>query len=88
MSPINNNIESAQSNVKNIESNKDNKIEEKCDGEVETVEDSSYEGEPSGPRACEDPRFMKFFKMVQFGVPAQAVKLKMKTEGFDPNILE
>ncbi|KAG8222279.1 hypothetical protein J437_LFUL003260 [Ladona fulva] len=34
------------------------------------------------------PRFAKFFRMVQFGVPPQAVKLKMEQEGLDPNYLE
>ncbi|CAB3380612.1 Hypothetical predicted protein [Cloeon dipterum] len=35
-----------------------------------------------------DPAYTKFFKMVQFGVPPQAVKLKMQSEGLDPAILE
>ncbi|XP_046417912.1 WASH complex subunit 3 isoform X1 [Neodiprion fabricii] len=35
-----------------------------------------------------DPRYAKFFKMLQFGVPAQAVKLKMKQEGLDPLLLD
>lgn len=43
---------------------------------------------PIGPKACEDNRFIRFFKMVQFGVPAVAVKLKMKAEGLDPSVLE
>ncbi|KAJ8940435.1 hypothetical protein NQ318_007134 [Aromia moschata] len=43
---------------------------------------------PSGTKACDDPRFKKFFKMVQFGVPEPAVKLKMQNEGVDPNILD
>ncbi|KAL1139885.1 hypothetical protein AAG570_006862 [Ranatra chinensis] len=30
----------------------------------------------------------KYTKMVQFGVPLQAVKLKMQQEGFDPNLLD
>lgn len=42
----------------------------------------------TAPRACEDSRFMRFFKMIQFGVPAPAVKLKMETEGIDSSILE
>lgn len=44
--------------------------------------------EPTGVRACEDVRFKKFFKMVQFGVPAGAVKIKMQAEGVQPSILE
>lgn len=41
-----------------------------------------------GIKACEDTRYRKFFKMVQFGVPPPAVKLKMSVEGLDPNVLE
>lgn len=41
-----------------------------------------------GPKACEDARFVRFFKMVQFGVPPAAVKLKMEMEGVDPCVLE
>ncbi|XP_053957430.1 WASH complex subunit 3 [Anastrepha ludens] len=44
--------------------------------------------EPTGVRACEDVRFKKFFKMVQFGVPAEAVKIKMQAEGVEPSILD
>jgi WASH complex subunit CCDC53 len=35
-----------------------------------------------------DPRYQRFFKMLQFGVPPAAVKLKMQTEGIDPSILD
>jgi Subunit CCDC53 of WASH complex len=35
-----------------------------------------------------DPSYTKFFKMVQFGVPPQAVKLKMQSEGLNPDFLE
>uniref|UniRef100_A0A0A1XAI0 WASH complex subunit CCDC53 homolog n=1 Tax=Zeugodacus cucurbitae TaxID=28588 RepID=A0A0A1XAI0_ZEUCU len=44
--------------------------------------------EPTGVRACEDVRFKKFFKMVQFGVPAGAVKIKMQAEGVEPSVLD
>ena len=30
----------------------------------------------------------RFVKMVHFGVPPQAVKLKMSAEGYDPSLLE
>uniref|UniRef100_A0A8D8R5B1 WASH complex subunit CCDC53 n=1 Tax=Cacopsylla melanoneura TaxID=428564 RepID=A0A8D8R5B1_9HEMI len=30
----------------------------------------------------------RFYKMIQFGVPVQAVKLKMKAEGFDPELIQ
>lgn len=35
-----------------------------------------------------DPNYTKFFKMVQFGVPPPAVKLKMQSEGLNPDFLE
>lgn len=44
--------------------------------------------EIKGVKACEDHRYKKYFKMVQFGVPPSAVKQKMSAEGFDPTILE
>lgn len=48
----------------------------------ETVE------EIKGVKACEDYRYKKYFKMVQFGVPPSGVKQKMSAEGFDTTILE
>ncbi|CAH0560697.1 unnamed protein product [Brassicogethes aeneus] len=44
--------------------------------------------ENNGIKASEDPRYKKFFKMVHFGVPGPAVKIKMQNEGIDPNILD
>lgn len=41
-----------------------------------------------GVKACEDARYRKYFKMMQFGVQMAAVKLKASAEGFDPTILE
>ncbi|XP_055684515.1 WASH complex subunit 3 [Lutzomyia longipalpis] len=41
-----------------------------------------------GVRACEDTRYRKYFKMVQFGVPPPAVKQKMNAEGLNPDILD
>ncbi|KAK6170791.1 hypothetical protein SNE40_019096 [Patella caerulea] len=35
-----------------------------------------------------DPRYARFFKMLQVGVPAQAVKLKMSAEGLNPDLLD
>lgn len=35
-----------------------------------------------------DQRFIKYFKMLNMGVPETAVKLKMKSEGLDPNLLD
>ncbi|GAB1605068.1 WASH complex subunit 3-like [Argonauta hians] len=36
----------------------------------------------------QDPRYMKYFKMVAVGVPEPAVKIKMKNEGLDPSLLD
>ncbi|KAF5284577.1 hypothetical protein FQR65_LT02403 [Abscondita terminalis] len=50
----------------------------------EVVEDISVQS----CKAADDPRFSKFFKMLQVGVPRQAVKNKMELEGLDPNIID
>lgn len=56
---------------------------------VDNVEISVSENRISnGIIASQDPRFLKFFKMLQVGVPNQAVKNKMALEGLDPSILE
>ncbi|ESO89342.1 hypothetical protein LOTGIDRAFT_183391 [Lottia gigantea] len=36
----------------------------------------------------QDPRYSKFFKMLQVGVPVPAVKMKMSAEGFNPDIID
>lgn len=77
---ISTSLPSANETVSNVEIPDD----AKSDIPAECKEEESHEG----VKATEDPRFMKFFKMVQFGVPPAAVKLKMQSEGVDPNILE
>lgn len=57
----------------------DNTQVEQTDNEQDCVE---------GVKACDDARYRKYFKMLQFGVPPPAVKMKMQNEGFDPNVLE
>ncbi|XP_066154433.1 WASH complex subunit 3 [Euwallacea fornicatus] len=42
---------------------------------------------PLGVKASDDPRFVKFFKMLKFGVQEEAVKLKMQAEGVDVSVL-
>mmetsp|Transcript_28829 Transcript_28829/g.50736 ORF Transcript_28829/g.50736 Transcript_28829/m.50736 type:complete len:433 (+) Transcript_28829:201-1499(+) len=42
----------------------------------------------AGPKLKDDPRFVKYFRMVKLGVPPPVVEMKMKTEGFDPQILQ
>lgn len=56
-----------------------------------TVEDdkpNEEEEKNSGVKVSDDVRYDKYFKMKQFGVPAEAVKLKMSSEGLDPSLLE
>lgn len=43
---------------------------------------------PSATPISKDPRYMRFFKMVQVGVPPPAVKGKMAAEGLDPSLLD
>jgi len=42
----------------------------------------------TGVKVCEDVRYEKYFKMKQFGVPAEAIKLKMSIEGLDSSLLD
>lgn len=41
-----------------------------------------------GMKVSEHETYRKFFKMLQVGVPAQAIKMKMQVEGLDPTMLE
>jgi WASH complex subunit CCDC53 len=50
---------------------------------VESIESAAV-----GVAAKDDIRYKKYFKMVHVGVPASAVKLKMKAEGLDESLLE
>lgn len=43
---------------------------------------------PNGVPYSRDPRYAKYFKMVNMGVPPGAVKLKMSAEGVDDKILD
>jgi hypothetical protein len=53
-------------------------------------DDSPDEEEDTGPKvkASEHPKYSKYFKMIQVGLPIDAVKMKMKSEGMDPTILD
>ncbi|EDW04101.1 WASH complex subunit 3 [Drosophila grimshawi] len=41
-----------------------------------------------GVQVSQDIRYRKFFKMLQVGVPAPAVKIKMRSEGLEPQLLD
>lgn len=51
-------------------------------------ETDEIEEHVKGIKITEDIRYKKYFKMMQMGVPAAAVKIKMQIEGFDGNLLE
>lgn len=61
--------------------------ETKTPAETPAVEPEIVEP-PPGVRVSEDVRYKKFFKMLQVGVPAPAVKQKMQSEGLQPQLLE
>lgn len=46
------------------------------------------EDQVQGVTASNDARYRKYFKMILFGVPPGAVKMKMAAEGYDPDILD
>ncbi|XP_077530333.1 coiled-coil domain containing 53 [Haemaphysalis longicornis] len=45
---------------------------------------------PAAPTntVSKDPRFMKYFKMLNIGIPLGAVQIKMRQENVDPSILD
>lgn len=70
-------------------------VSEPPNSSQKTTEDDNHneevtviKSEEIGVRVCDDIRYDKYFKMKQFGVPAEAVKLKMSAEGLDPSLLE
>ncbi|CAG9762763.1 unnamed protein product [Ceutorhynchus assimilis] len=56
--------------------------------ETDQLEELNESNTINGIKAIDDPRFATFFRMVRVGVNQEAVKLKMKSEGFDPDVLE
>lgn len=80
-------IEPSSSNI-NVEKDSQ-KVTETVKNESEPKESVDVpDNTVDGVKACEDARYRKFFKMIQFGVPPPAAKLKMNVEGLDPNVLE
>lgn len=61
--------------------NEDIKVPETPDTPIQNVD--TVEGKPQTR-----PEYDRFVKMVQVGVPLQAVKLKVSLEGLDPNVLD
>lgn len=68
--------------TENIEENgQPSEVKEKVETPVDEV-DPPKEPEP------ENPELLKYRKMIQVGVPLQAVKIKMQIEGLDPSLLD
>ncbi|KAI0241862.1 WASH complex subunit 3 [Lamellibrachia satsuma] len=44
--------------------------------------------EPNSNPVSQDPRYIKFFKMLKMGVPPPAIKLKMTSENVNPDLLD
>lgn len=78
--------------TKNAVENNDSKQEEKNISKINETdsnkEDKFEEQQIENQTVNKDPRYEKYLKMVHFGVPKEAVKLKMKQEGLDSSILE
>ncbi|XP_075216204.1 coiled-coil domain containing 53 isoform X2 [Lycorma delicatula] len=56
---------------------------------IDKVTDIGIETQsPAATTASQNPELAKYFKMLQLGVPAQAVKLEMGFDGCDPNLLD
>lgn len=72
-----------ENNTNKLEDTEVSKVEELDNGEIELKEE-----EKNAQSVAKDPRYEKYFKMLHFGVPRQAVKLKMEQEGLDASILE
>ncbi|KAL5279895.1 CCDC53 family protein [Megaselia abdita] len=79
-------VENSPDKNKDTIDNNEKKIETEV--QKEEVVTEKVEEEVKGVKACEDFRYKKYFKMVQFGVPPSGVKQKMSAEGFDPEILD
>lgn len=75
----------------NVNENNTSKLEEvevRKEDEPDNSEIKPKDEEKEVQSASKDPRYEKYFKMLHFGVPKQAVKLKMEQEGLDASILE
>lgn len=79
--------------TKNAVENNDSKQEKeknisKIDETDSNKEDNFEEQQIENQAVNRDPRYEKYLKMIHFGVPKEAVKLKMEQEGLDSSILE
>lgn len=95
-------LESRLSSVPGLE-NKTQTIEENKEQEVKNIQVTNKEDPPDSqvvqeekekenpiepPTLGADPAYQKYVKMLHFGVPKEAVKLKMELEGLDSTLLD
>ncbi|XP_030639491.1 WASH complex subunit 3 [Chanos chanos] len=60
-----------------------------CPAAEETVPEAKAEtASENVMTVAKDPRYARYLKMVQVGVPVMAIKNKMVLEGLDPNLLD
>ncbi|KAH8412920.1 hypothetical protein KR009_006808 [Drosophila setifemur] len=88
--PTEHHIEDVNKNIEPILKSKANEKQAAQPEErpAQLIEEEVPPEPPAGVRACKDLRYIKFFKMLHVGVPAPAIKQKMKSEGLEPQILE
>lgn len=70
---------------KSVEMNKDDELDRPGDQNVDTELD---ETDGAQPDAKDDPELCRFYKMLKVGVPLPAVRMKMVSEGVDPDRLK
>lgn len=67
----------------------DNKSNEEVNiPEPPPVEQKTEEASGNMIRISESALYRKYFKMLKVGIPQAAVKIKMKSEDIDPNLLD
>ncbi|KAL6268387.1 hypothetical protein P5V15_001522 [Pogonomyrmex californicus] len=83
-------LEQEHKEINNVSENNTNKLEEVEVCKVDEPDNSeiNLKDEEKAQSTAKDPRYEKYFKMLHFGVPKQAVKLKMEQEGLDSSILD
>lgn len=82
--------QSVQQSLPEKQANEESSPQPATTESIPSSEQTEIETELEKPKmtVSQDPRYSKYFKMINLGVPVGAVKQKMITEGVDPNILD
>lgn len=72
---------------KDLNDKQENKIDEPESVKTSDLDKTDIANE-NRIRISDSYTFKKYFKMLKFGIAPQAVKLKMSSEGYDPNLLD